>query len=170
MTRAYRSPPWLVGSHLQTIYPTLLRRSDVPLRRERIETPDGDFVDLDWLDAPRDPATGAPLVVLFHGLEGSSSSHYARSLFRHLAGIGWRGVVPHFRGCSGELNRLPRAYHSGDYAEGGWMLAVIRERAPDARGCAAGVSLGGSALLNWLGREEARASTVVSAAASISAP
>src|SRR6266581_475243 len=149
MSRVYTSPAWLVGSHLQTIYPTLLRRSEVPLRRERIDTPDGDFVDLDWLDTPADAPTRAPLVVLFHGLEGSSSSHYARSLLRHLAGIGWRGVVPHFRGCSGEPNRLPRAYHSGDYAEVGWMLAAIRERVPGTPVYAAGVSLGGSALLNW---------------------
>lgn len=170
MSGVYRSPPWLVGSHLQTIYPTLLRRSDVKLRRERIDTLDGDFIDLDWLDAAPGAATVAPLVVLFHGLEGSSSSHYARSLLRHLAGIGWRGVVPHFRGCSGEPNRLPRAYHSGDHAEVGWMLAEIRKRAPGTPLYAAGVSLGGSALLNWLGRQENRAAAVVTAAASISAP
>src|SRR6202035_5662525 len=117
-------------------------------RRERIDTPDGDFVDLDWLDVPG-AAKHAPLVVLFHGLEGSSSSHYARALLRHLAGIRWRAVVPHFRGCSGEPNRQPRAYHSGDHAEVGWMLAAIRDRAPDGALYAAGVSLGGSALLNW---------------------
>ena len=66
----------------------------------------------------------APLVVLFHGLEGSASSHYAAALMRRVRSLGWRGVVPHFRGCSGEPNRLPRAYHSGDYAEVGWMLAT----------------------------------------------
>jgi predicted alpha/beta-fold hydrolase len=170
MNGAYRTPAWLPGSHIQTIYPTFLRRHDVPLRRERVDTPDGDFIDLDWLDTPAGANGGSPLVVLFHGLEGSSSSHYARSLLRNLAAIGWRGVVPHFRGCSGELNRRPRAYHSGDYAEVGWMLERIRVLAPKATLYAVGVSLGGSALLNWLGREEASAARIVTAAASVSAP
>ena len=167
MTSGYRTPAWLPGSHFQTIYPALVRRHDVPLRRERIDTPDGDFVDLDWLSAP---TSGSPLVVLFHGLEGNSSSHYARSLLRHLGAIGWHGVVPHFRGCSGELNRRPRAYHSGDHAEVAWMLECIRARVPDATLYATGVSLGGSALLNWLGREESRAAQILAAAASVSAP
>src|SRR5438309_10553608 len=86
----YIRPAWLVGSHLQTIYPALLRRPSVTLRRQRIDTPDGDFIDLDWLDSPSS-RDGAPLVVLFHGLEGNSSSHYARSLLQHLFDIGWRG-------------------------------------------------------------------------------
>jgi uncharacterized protein len=170
MRGGYRTPAWLPGSHFQTIYPTFLRRHDVALRRQRIDTPDGDFVDLDWLDASSERDGATPLVVLFHGLEGSSSSHYARSMMRYLAAIGWRGVVPHFRGCSGELNRRPRAYHSGDYAEVAWMLERIRALVPDATLYAAGVSLGGSALLNWLGREEARAAQTVAAAASVSAP
>jgi hypothetical protein len=152
---------------VQTIYASLLPRPQVRYRRERVETPDGDFVDFDWLEtAPTD----APLVVLFHGLEGNSSSHYARALMRQLLAIGWRGVVPHFRGCSGEPNRLPRAYHSGDYSEVGWMLATIRARVPDAPLFAAGVSLGGSALLNWIGRETTRAPALLRAAAAISTP
>ncbi len=170
MSTTYRTPAWLRGSHFQTIYPALLRRRDVALRRERVDTPDGDFVDLDWLDGPQGRTRGSPLVVLFHGLEGSSSSHYAQSLLRHLGAIGWHGVVPHFRGCSGELNRAPRAYHSGDYAEVGWMLERIHARVPDATLYAAGVSLGGSALLNWLGREQMRAAQILAAAASVSAP
>lgn len=163
---AYRAPAWLAGPHLQTIYPALLPRPKVAYRRQRIDTPDGDFVDFDWLDGP----PGAPLAVLFHGLEGNSSSHYARVLMRHVRALGWRGVVPHFRGCSGEPNRLPRAYHSGDYAEAGWMLATIRERVPDGPLYAVGVSLGGSALLNWLGREGQRAGKLVTCAAGVSTP
>ena len=112
----------------------------------------------------------APLVVLFHGLEGNSRSHYALALMTHLRSIGWRGVVPHFRGCSGELNRRPRAYHSGDYTEVAWMLETIRGIVPDTPLFAVGVSLGGSALLNWLGREEHRAARIVAAAAAVSAP
>jgi len=88
---AYRAPRWLAGGHAQTIWPYRLQRPSVALRRERIETPDGDFWDLDWLDADR-AAAEAPVVVLFHGLEGSSESHYARALLGALAHIGWRGV------------------------------------------------------------------------------
>src|SRR5262245_44231407 len=107
---------WLPGGHLQTSYPPLFaRRPRVRYRRERWDTPDGDFIDLDWLAASSDPSRPgrAPLAVLFHGLEGSSRSHYAAALMDALRSIGWDGVVVHFRGCSGEINRLRRAYHSG---------------------------------------------------------
>jgi len=164
---AYRSPSWLPGGHVQTIYASLLPRPEVPYRRERVETPDGDFIDFDWL---KTIAKDGPLVVLFHGLEGDSSSHYARALMRELRRLGWSGVVPHFRGCSGEPNRLPRAYHSGDYTEVGWMLSTIRTRVPDATLFAVGVSLGGSALLNWIGREPERARAMLKAAAAVSTP
>ena len=165
----YRAPRWLAGGHAQTIWPFKLRRTPVPLRRERIETPDADFWDFDWLAA--DAPAEAPLVVLFHGLEGGSQSHYARALLAALARIGWRGVVPHFRGCGGEPNRLPRAYHSGDHAEVAAMLTAIRAANPHPVPLfAVGVSLGGSALLNWLGREGERAAATLTAAAAVSAP
>jgi len=165
----YQAPRWLIGGHAQTIWPYLLRRPPIRLRRERVETPDGDFWDFDWLDIASSPS--APLVVLLHGLEGGAQSHYACALFDHLAGIGWRGVVPHFRGCGGELNRLPRAYHSGDHEEVGSMLAAIRERvSSDTTLYAVGVSLGGSTLLNWLGRAERDAVKLLTAAAAISTP
>ena len=147
----YRAPRWLVGGNAQTIWPALFgRRPDgAPpcWRRERWDTPDGDFVDADWQedDAVR---PDAPLLVLFHGLEGSSSSHYARAFAGWARRHGWRFVVPHFRGCSGEMNRAPRAYHSGDFEEIGWMLAQARRR-PAGRVVAVGVSLGGNALLRW---------------------
>jgi uncharacterized protein len=164
---AYRSPGWLPGGHLQTLWP-LLRQGPLPAyRRERWDTPDGDFIDLDWVDGP----PGAPLVVLFHGLEGSSRSHYARALMAHLAGAGWSGVVPHFRGCSGEPNRLPRAYHSGDSAEIHWILQRLRARLGPRRPLfAAGVSLGGNALLKWLGEGGEAHREVIQAAAAICPP
>ena len=170
----YRAPAWLAGSHLQTIYPQFLPRPPIAFRREVVESADGDFWDFDWMDGHQGGAT--PLVVLFHGLEGGSGSAYARELMVALARIGWRGVIPHFRGCGGAPNRLPRAYHSGDYADVAAMLAAIdaRERArfgdhPPPR-CAVGVSLGGSALLNWLGREGSHAAKQIKAAAAISTP
>ena len=164
----YEAPAWLIGGHAQTIWPYLLRRSRIGLRRERVEIGDGDFWDFDWLDAPH---AEAPLVVLLHGLEGNARSHYACALFAHLAAIGWRGVLPHFRGCGGELNRLPRAYHSGDHVEVAAMLDAIRARVvPSATVYAVGVSLGGSALLNWLGRARQDATRMLAAAAAVSAP
>ncbi len=166
----YRAPNWLAGGHAQTIWPYFVARPDVQYRRERVITPDGDFWDFDWSDAAAGNAM-APLVVVFHGLEGGSGSHYARTLMTALALIGWRGVIPHFRGCSGEPNMKPRAYHSGDHEEVGAMLAAIRVRVGnDVATYAVGVSLGGSALLNWLGRQGSLAATLITAAASVSAP
>jgi predicted alpha/beta-fold hydrolase len=166
--RPYRAPWWLPGGHLQTIYPYfLLKRRAPPYRRERWETPDGDFIDLDWVD---DSADHAPLMALFHGLEGGSGSHYATALMRAAARRHWRGVVIHFRGCSGEPNRLPRAYHSGDADEIAWILRRLRALNPAIPLFAAGVSLGGNALLKWLGRERASARGIIDAAAAVSAP
>ncbi|MBS0509934.1 MAG: hydrolase [Proteobacteria bacterium] len=164
---AYRAPWWLPGSHLQTIWP-LARKGALPAyRRERWDTPDGDFIDLDWAPGGRDDA---PLVVLFHGLEGSSRSHYARTLMRAASERGWRGVVPHFRGCSGTPNRLARAYHSGDSDEIDWILRRLRCIAGDAPLFAAGVSLGGNALLKWLGEGGAQAGSLLQAAAAVCPP
>lgn len=172
---AYRAPAWLRGGHLQTLYPALLApRPAVSYHRERWDTPDGDFVDLDWVRA-RDGEwrTGndeSPLLVLFHGLEGSSNSHYARALMHAVAQRGWLGVVMHFRGCSGEPNRLPRAYHSGDSAEIDWMLRRLQIHHPRRPRYAVGVSLGGNALLKWLGEQGMSAAGTVRAAAAVSAP
>ena len=166
----YRSPAWLAGGHLQTIWPYLLPRPVVPVRRERVDTPDGDFWDFDWTP-PAGAQERAPLVVLLHGLEGSSESHYARALLQALTARGWRGVVPHFRGCSGEPNRRPRAYHSGDHEEVQAMLKAVRARvAPETAVHAVGISIGGSALLNWLGRAGRDAAGVLAAAAAVSTP
>jgi len=155
---AYRAPWWLPGGHLQTVYAVLAPAPRVPWRRERWDTPDGDFIELDWA------GSDGPLLALFHGLEGGSSSHYARRLAALALERGWRCVVPHFRGCSGVLNRRARAYHSGDTEELDWILRRLR---PDA---AAGVSLGGNVLLKWLGERGAAAAQVVRRAAAVSAP
>lgn len=164
---AYRAPWWLPGGHLQTIYPFLFLRPKLPpYRRQRWDTPDGDFIELDRIDGD---AT-APLLVLFHGLEGSSASHYAAAIMQAVARRGWHGIVVHFRGCSGEPNRLPRAYHSGDADEIDWILRRMRVEFPDRTLFVAGVSLGGNALLKWLAREGAKASTAIHAAAAVSAP
>ena len=166
----YTSPWWLAGGHIQTIYPaTLLRKPEVPLRRERWTTPDHDFIDVDFLDGE----AGKPFLVLFHGLEGSSNSHYARALMHQLKILGWSGAVPHFRGCSGEPNQAPRFYHSGDAQEINWIIRRLHSEfkvaQPQAKFYASGVSLGANALLRWLGESQASAN-FVDAACAVSAP
>jgi uncharacterized protein len=130
------------------------------------DTPDGDIVAADSLAGP----ANAPLVVLFHGLEGGSHSHYARSLMAEIQRLNWRGLVPHFRGCGGLANRLPRAYHSGDTAEIEWMLRRALALAGTAPLFAVGVSLGGNALLKWCGERGAGAAEMVSAIVAVSVP
>ncbi|MGZ8993448.1 MAG: hydrolase [Burkholderiaceae bacterium] len=166
---SYAAPLWLPGAHLQTIVPArFMRLPAVAYRRERWETPDGDFIDIDFA-LPEPVAAVAPVLVMFHGLEGDSQSHYARSTMRWFADRGWRGVVIHFRGCSGEANRLPRAYHSGDSEEGDWVLRRVHARWPKAPLYAVGISLGGNMLAKWAGEREQDAS-FVTAAASIGSP
>ena len=163
----FAAPWWLRNAHLQTIYCSIAARAPrVDWRRERWDTPDGDFVDVDFVDG----RAAAPWVHLYHGLEGSSESKYSRVLMDHVRRHGWRGSVFHFRGCSGEPNRLPRAYHSGDSDEIDWSLRRIRTLAGTAPVYAVGISLGGNALAKWLGETGAAALDVTSGAAVVSAP
>ncbi|WP_051971868.1 YheT family hydrolase [Massilia sp. 9096] len=170
----YKAPLWLPGGHLQTIYPaTCIAKPPVAFRRERWDTPCGfDFIDVDFADAgvPASVSTSeaAPFVLLFHGLEGSSDSHYARSLMAAVHARGWHGAIPHFRGCSGEANRAPRFYHSGDSEELDWIIRRLRTRYTGPF-YVAGVSLGGNALLRWLG-EQQHGADIVDAAVAVSAP
>ena len=165
----YVAPNWLPGGNLQTIWPALYsRRVFGPMpqyRRERWTTPDDDFIDVDWLQGP----VGQTLLVMFHGLEGSSGSHYAQAFADFARVRRFEFAVPHFRGCSGELNHGPRAYHSGDFEEIGWILARMRElhQGPIL---AVGISLGGNALLRWAEEMGAQAARVVDAVASVSSP
>ena len=181
----YRAPRWLPDGHAQTIVPALfVRKPPIKLRRERWGSPDGDFIDLDWLvpaaatDMPPasyrapaehpNPGRTVPLLVLFHGLEGNSDSHYARTLMHAATARGWLGVMPHFRSCSGAINLAPRFYHSGDSTEIDWILRRLRATHAGPI-LVAGVSLGGNALLRWLGERGADAA-IVDAAVAISAP
>ena len=164
----YEAPGWLPGGHVQTIYAYYLKQTpNFTYRRERWETHDGDFIDLDWLDTAPE---ASELLVLFHGLEGCSRSHYAVGLMNRLHSEGWRGVVPHFRGCGGEINRLPRGYHAGDSAELDWILRRLKREHPSSRLCAVGISMGGNDLLKWLGQQGSRALDVVHRAVAVSVP
>lgn len=184
--QAYRAPRWLAGSGLvagnvQTIWPALYSRvhpdrraGPVSYLRERWDSPDGDFIDLDFLPAEPDARMAhrpvpAPLLVLFHGLEGSSQSHYSRAFALWAHARGWDFVVPHFRGCSGELNRAPRTYFSGDHAEVDWILRRLALRRPGPM-LAVGVSLGGNMLLRWAQEAAEDASRIVRAVAAVSSP
>jgi len=168
----YQAPWWLPGGNLQTIYAAKVARyfknADTRWSRERWPTPDGDFIDVDWLNTPN-AADDAPLLVLFHGLEGSSGSHYAQAFAAEVQQRGWRLALPHFRGCSGELNLAPRAYHSGDHEEIAWMLSQFRQQ-HDGLMYAVGISLGGNALMRWAGEQGHRASGVIDGIASVCSP
>lgn len=177
----YQAPRWLPGGHAQTIWPVLFARrfeGDAPaFRRERWPTPDGDFVDVEFLDDPKLPESAAtngqaaerPMLVLFHGLEGSVDSQYVQAFAAVARARGWAFAMPYFRGCSGEINLAPRAYHSGDYIEIGWMLDQLRaaHRGPLI---AAGVSLGGNALMRWAEEAGDSAAETVRAVCSICSP
>lgn len=172
MSWNYREPWWLVGGNAQTIYAakfaTRYSGAKPTWHRERWLTDDSDFIDVDWL-MPRTEPKETPLLVLFHGLEGSSQSHYAEAYADEAQRRGWLMAVPHFRGCSGELNWSPRAYHSGDYEEVGWILQKMREQHKGPI-YVVGISLGGNALMCWAGEMGHAAASVVDAVASICSP
>ena len=168
------TPAWLPGGHAQTIWPALYAKRRwgprKPLLRERWATPDSDFLDVDKQAASR---ADRPLLVLFHGLEGSSDSHYAQAFADWAAEQDVNFALPHFRGCSGELNHAPRAYHSGDHEEVDWLLKRLRQEHQACGGqtiMAAGVSLGGNALMRWAAEHGHQACNQVDAVASVCSP
>lgn len=156
----FRPAAGLSDGHAQTVFGAVARRPlALPLRRERLETPDGDFVDVDVVDAQ----AGAPTVLVLHGLEGSTRSGYVQQVLAGLAARGWGGVALNFRGCSGVPNRHAASYSSGDVRDARWLLA----RLPGPK-AAVGFSLGGSVLLNLLAKDGEAVG--VFAAAAVSTP
>ena len=140
---------WLKNTHLQTIYGSLIRRPPaLQLRRERLETPDHDFIDVDFYGEG-----DLPLVILLHGLAGSSQSNYIKGLQPILLQQGFRSVALNFRGCSGEFNRTSRCYHSGETGDIDFLYRTLRQREPNILMSAIGFSLGGNVLLKWLGEQ-----------------
>lgn len=161
-------PAWyLSNAHAQTIYPTFARRSKAAIDHyERLELPDGDFIDLAW--AVNGLKADTPLVVLLHGLGGSLHSVYVSGLLQSFNQAGYRGVLMQFRGSSGVPNRLPRAYHSGETGDLTYLLECLHQREPGTKKAVVGVSLGGNVLLKWLG--ETGSQSMIHAATAVSVP
>lgn len=167
----FRPAAWLPGPHAQTIAGRLLRRARPPaFVRERLDTPDGDFVDLDIPAGPPGAGPDTPLVLLLHGLEGSARRGYAINVYRALAARGIRAAGLNFRSCSGEPNRTARFYHSGDTGDIRLVLEFLRARYPAAPLGAIGFSLGGNALLKYLGEEGQAAREMLAGAVAVSVP
>jgi len=166
--RAFAPSWWASGPHTQTLLARLLRSPDGPaFRRERIETPDGDFVAVDW--GP-DPGEKAPIALVLHGLEGSSKRRYVRNVCRELLVRGVRPVAMNFRGCSGEPNRALRFYHSGDTGDAEWLIRLIRDRNRGRPVGAMGFSLGGNVLLKMMGERDDGGVGLLDAAVAMSVP
>ncbi|MCZ6925322.1 MAG: hydrolase [Rickettsia endosymbiont of Ixodes persulcatus] len=156
---------WMTNAHLQTIWQTFFRRQpEVSTQRERLLLPDGDFVDLDWAGYEED----APIVLVLHGIAGSVESPYAKGMLRAIVDHGWCGIFMHFRGCSGEPNKLPRGYHSGETTDLASVVSELQERYPGKPIAAIGFSMGGNVLLKWLG--ETGAKNPLAAAVAVSVP
>jgi predicted alpha/beta-fold hydrolase len=169
--RPFRPAWWLPGAHAQTIAGRYVRPPHgVHYRRERIETPDGDFLDLDFATVDGVPVIrdDAPLCLVVHGLEGSAQSSYVLQTCRALAESGIRAVAMNFRSCSGELNRTARFYHAGDTADLAFLLDLLAARCPSATLLGAGFSLGANQLLKYLG--ERGESSRIRAAVAVSVP
>ncbi|MBI3994525.1 MAG: hydrolase [Nitrospirae bacterium] len=166
----FRPAWWLRGAHGQTVWRRLFGGGPEPsYRRERFETSDGDFVDLDWFDSENQTGD-RPLVVVLHGLEGSSRSNYVIGLLREADRRGWDGVAMNFRSCSGELNRRPRFYHSGETGDLDEVLSSLTARRPGRSIGLVGTSLGGNVLLKWLGEHGENVPASVRAAVAVSVP
>lgn len=155
---------WLRSPHLQTLWPAFFkRRHKLDLISEQVELDDGDFVDICW-----SKKEAAKTVLVLHGLEGSLASHYANGIVYQLEQAGYRPVFMYFRGCSGRMNRLPRAYHSGDTADISAIVEHIKEKTGSYPYGVVAYSLGANVLLKWLG--ETGANNPIKKAVAVSVP
>lgn len=163
ITQSQFNPAWFFrNKHLQTILPKYRKPVELELTQERLETPDNDFLDLVWTKK-----TDGPIVVLLHGLEGSIDSHYSKGLLKALSKKGWNAVLMHFRGCSGEANHLARGYHSGETGDMRFLFETLHKRFPYKQLTAIGISMGGNALLKYLGENK---ETLLTSACAVSVP
>jgi len=165
---SFQPPWWLRNPHIQTLWSPVFRQiKPVDTRIQRLELTDGDFIDLEWL-VNDNIAPTAPIMLLLHGLEGSADSVYIQNLLQNIKPQNWHTLVMNFRSCSKELNRLPKSYHSGETEDLSHVLKMLRERLPESTIMAAGFSLGGNALLKYLG--ENKQDSLIDIAAAVSVP
>ena len=155
---------WLPNCHLQTIYPAVFRKESNPpeYRRERLITPDQDFIDVDFCGIGNQP-----LIILLHGLTGSAQSGYIKGLQSALLKQGLRSVAINFRGCSGQSNNRARSYHSGETEDIHLLYQTLRQREPETLFGAVGFSLGGNVLLKWLGEQGSNLNLFAAVAVSV---
>ncbi|WP_282131142.1 hydrolase [Pseudoalteromonas aliena] len=166
MIHKFKPAWWMTNRHVQTIMPRFFRPfQHTRYELEQLDTPDGDFIELAW-SLPHNET--APLAIVLHGLEGNINSFYAKGMMKALKKQGYAVVLMHFRNCSTEVNRLPRAYHSGDTADLAFFINHLKQQYPNRLMGAVGFSLGGNVLAKYLG-EQALACPL-NAAAVISAP
>lgn len=166
MSSSFKPAWWLSNPHAQTMYASLTRRGSPPIDSwERVELPDGDFIDLAWVTKGLDAS--APLVIFLHGLGGCVNSSYVAGQFKAYQRQGWRGLFMHFRGASPEPNRQLRAYHSGDTADLDYLLNYLHLREPTTSKAVVGFSMGGNVLLKWLGEQGSQALIDVAVAVSV---
>ncbi len=167
MSSSFKPAWWLSNAHAQTIFRAVAKRQKAPITKfERLELPDGDFIDLAWADTNLD--ANAPLVILLHGLGGDLTSSYVAGQLKAYNQNGWRAVFMHFRGASEEPNRLPRAYHSGETRDLHFVLNTLSQHEPHTQKAVVGFSLGGNVLLKWLGEQKEQ--SLIQAGIAISTP
>lgn len=144
---------WMTNKHIQTIIPRVYRRNhSIHTDDETLSTPDGDFLDISWTRKPTENET-TPIIIVFHGLEGSVESFYASGMLAAIKQRGWIGVLMHFRGCSGRPNNQSRAYHSGETEDPQFFIDYLSQRFSKAPLMAIGFSLGGNVLAKYLGEK-----------------
>ena len=166
MTHKFKPAWWMTNRHVQTIMPRFFRPfHNTRYELEQLDTPDGDFIELAW-SLPHNE--NAPLAIVLHGLEGNINSFYAKGMMKALKKQGYAVVLMHFRNCSTEVNRLPRAYHSGDTDDLAFFINHLKLQFPNRPLFAVGFSLGGNVLAKYLGEQAQRCP--LNAAAVISAP
>lgn len=173
VTDSSHTPPfYLFNGHLQTIIPSLFRRvKGVEYQRERIATPDQDFLDVDWSSAPNPlPEAGKRLAILSHGLEGDSRRSYILGMVRALNAHGWDALAWNYRGCSGEPNCQPRFYHSGATDDLEVVVNHALARTTYTKVALIGFSLGGNLTLKYLGEQGSALPSVIQRAVAFSVP
>lgn len=161
----FKGNKYATGKHVDTIFPALFRKVNSPYTRQRLELDDGDFLDLDWLTGDNDK-----VIILFHGLEGSTHSQYIKGMSNFFNSHQWDVCAVNFRSCSGQMNRLLKSYHSGITEDIDEVMRYINSLKKYNTIAAGGFSLGGNVLLKYLGEQKFAIPTTLKVAFAFSVP